>query len=129
MEMKKIVLIDIDGCLSDYHNPLFLDLIENEIGKVYSSKEQIVDDLGISQYKFYKNKLRTEGLKLDYKLKSSSNKVLKFLKDNGFEIWINTSRPNIGINHQVTIKWLKKNNVIFDHIIFTGKKGDFLLVN
>ena len=127
MEMKKIALIDIDGCLSDYPNSLFLDLLKKETGLKFNSKDEILDKLGVSKYNFFKSMLRINGLKIKYNFRSDALNSIKFLKKEGYEIWINTSRPNIGENHKNSILWLKKNNISYDHLIFTGKKGNFYI--
>lgn len=127
MEMKKIALIDIDGCFSDYPNSLFLELVRKETGFNFNSKEEILDGLGISKYNLFKSMLRVNGLKIKYNFRTEALSTISFLKNKGYEIWINTSRPNIGENHKNTILWLKNNKVVYDHLIFTGKKGNFYL--
>lgn len=127
MAIKKIALIDIDGCLSDYPNDVFLDLAKKILGEKVNSKEDILEKFGVSSYKDIKNRLRTEGYKLRYSFDHLALSTLDYLRDSGFEIWIYTSRPNIGNNHLDTKNWLEKNKVVFDVLYFTGTKGESYL--
>ena len=86
MEMKKIALIDIDGCFSDYPNSLFLELVRKETGLNFNSKEQILDSLGISKYNLYKSMLRINGLKIKYNFRAWTGDV------HGFSIYRNMSK-------------------------------------
>jgi hypothetical protein len=125
---KKIALIDIDGCLSDYPNDIFLDLVRKEFGFTCRTKSEVIDKIGLSEYKSLKYKLRLDpGFKLSYKFRRDSLAVFSKLNKMGFEIWIYTSRPNLGSNHKTTYDWLSENNVKFDKLYFTAQKGESYL--
>ena len=127
MALKKIALIDIDGCLSDYPNKIFFDLAKDCYDENVNTKTEILEKFGLSAYKFLKNKLRTEGYKFQYEFDYTALNTIDYLREKSFEIWIYTSRPNIGNNHSDTRNWLQRNNVVYDVLYFTGTKGESYL--
>jgi len=50
------------------------------------------------------------------KLMPGCLEALKLLRDKGYKIYLQTGRH---INHlEITLKWLKDNSVLYDHIVF-----------
>ena len=125
--MKKLAIVDIDGVLCDYPNEVFFNFIFNTKNIKFKSKEDIVAKLGESAYEKLKLEYRLSGEKLNIKPKFAAKQSLYKLKENGFEIWIVTSRPKWDPVARHTFLWLTKNNFTFDHLMFIEKKGSLKL--
>jgi uncharacterized HAD superfamily protein len=125
--MRKLAIIDIDGVLCDYPNEVFFKFILNKMNIKFKSKEDIVAKLGTSEYEKLKLEYRLSGVKLNIKPRFDAKESLFKLKENGFEIWIVTSRPKWDPVASHTFLWLTNNNFTFDHLMFIEKKGSLKL--
>ena len=122
----KVAIIDIDGCLSDYPNSLFLNY-KKKTYKDFNSKEEILNTYGKPFYNQIKNQYRESDIKLDYIIKKDAVKTIEFLKKRGFIINIVTSRPFLVKNVRNTETWLKKNQVYYDQLFFIKSKGSLIV--
>ena len=125
--MKKIAIVDIDGCLN-YYPHCFLDwlsLTHNVEFPTYESFKQFYGN----EYIDIKNQYRLSGIKRKLQVRSGSKEFLNKLKQNHFHIYIVTSRHNIGNVYDDTRYWLINNNLNFDELFFIKKKGDLVIHN
>ena len=125
--MRKLAIIDIDGVLCDYPNEVFFKFVFKTKNKKFISKDDIISALGESEYEKLKLEYRLSGDKLNIKPKFAAKESLSKLKENGFEIWIVTSRPKWDPVARHTFLWLTNNNFTFDHLMFIEKKGSLKL--
>ncbi len=125
--MRKLAIIDIDGVLCDYPNEVFFNFIFKQINKKFISKDEIISNFGETEYERLKLEYRLSGEKLKIKPKPFAKESLFKLKEQGFEIWIVTSRPRWDPVARHTFLWLTKNSFVFDHLMFIDKKGELKL--
>ena len=126
---KKLALIDIDGCLCEYPNPVFMEFVNRELNEKFLHPEIIKKQLPIETYKKIKNRYRDSGEKLKIPLKQYSLNALKLLKERSYELIILTSRPSTEKNIYFTHKWLHQNNVPHDIVIHANPKDSTLFTS
>lgn len=131
-----IVIVDIDGVLSDYpHN--FLKFVEEESGKsllnqpieninLYSQFSNIIE---VEVLQDYKHRYRAEGLSRKELVNEGAQEFLHKLKSKGYYIVVLTSRPfnkykNLYVD---TYMWLKENGLTFDMLLYDDKKRSKIL--
>ena len=124
---KRIAIIDIDGCLCEYPNPVFFSYVESCTNMLYSDLEKMKEDLGLTLYEDLKSNYRRLGLKREIKVNLDALSFLELLKKDQFEIIILTSRPNIFNVVKDTRYWLDKNSVPYDFLCFVDNKTEFIL--
>src|SRR5574344_1500272 len=123
--MKKAV-IDIDGVLN-YYPQTQIDYFNLCLGKDYKTLSEIKESISYKDYKYYKTEYRMSGFKHDAKPSKGAKKLLKYLRDNDYLIYIITARELFKYNQlEKTILWLNKNNLCYDYIYCTQKK-DFTI--
>lgn len=138
--------IDIDGVLTD------IEQWQLDYGsKFYYEKynKEIIDSDGYETNEIFKvdSKLDDEFWEIYFKdysinvrVRAFASEVIKKLKEDGNEIYIITARGNflshsldvmsIDENRNIVLKWLYKNNIEYDNIIFSGEdKLDICLDN
>ena len=123
--MKKAV-IDIDGVLN-YYPQTQIDYFNSCLGTEYKTLSEIKESLSYKDYKYYKTEYRMSGFKHDAKPSKGAKKLLKYLRNNNYLIYIITARELFKYNQlEKTILWLNKNNLCYDYIYCTQKK-DFTI--
>ena len=123
--MKKAV-IDIDGVLN-YYPQTQIDYFNWRLGTEYKTLSEIKESLSYKDYKYYKTEYRMSGFKHDAKPSKGAKKLLKYLRNNNYLIYIITARELFKYNQlEKTIAWLNKNNLYYDYIYCTQKK-DFTI--
>ena len=91
--------------------------------KNYPIQKKSINDLKKDlNYKKIKESYRFSGHKLSIDPDPIIIEVLKEARNNYFDIWIVTSRPNVGPNHENTRTWLDRNSLIYDRLIFCRTK-------
>lgn len=125
--IKKVAIIDIDGVLSDYPNPIFFDYIESKTNRRFSSTNEVLNFYGRIEYDNIKNKFRKSGLKKKYLVRQESVDVIRALRENEYYINIITSRPLLEENIESTREWLIENEIEFDQLFFVRKKASAYL--
>ena len=116
--LNKICYFDLDGVFVPYPK-CWLEFIELKTGKHFDSLEEVKKSLTYSDYVSLKKDYRNSDFKYNLKPREGSSNLTKYLHDEGYSIVIATTRPS---NHKKllirTIRWLDKNNILFDDIIF-----------
>lgn len=122
--------IDIDGVLTD------VEKFQHEYGSVFFNKPLINDEtfhprdmFGVSHdedHDFWKHNI--EYYATEYPARYYASEATNKLHELGVEIYILTARYNSTLNNELGLemrtmvkKWLKKNNIYFDKIIFTNE--------
>ena len=98
--MKKAI-IDIDGVLNTYPKTQ-IDYFNFMLDKNYKSLDEIKNNLSYNEYKYLKNQYRQSAFKHNCKASPGARKLLKYLRDNNYLIYIITARE------------LFKYNIIYD---------------
>jgi 5'(3')-deoxyribonucleotidase len=122
--IKKIAIVDIDGCLCEYPNDAFFSFVFDQTGKNFSDLQKLKAHLG-GDYECIKSLYRESGLKKRLTFIPSSIMSLHRIRDLGYKIYIATSRPNCKTVIRDTHHWLSSNSVPFDELLFTGDKYIF----
>ena len=123
--MKKAI-IDIDGVLNTYPKTQ-IDYFNFMLDKDYKSLDEIKKDLSYYEYKDLKTQYRQSAFKHDCKASPGARKLLKYLRDNNYLIYIITARELFKYNQlEKTILWLNNNKLVYDYIYCTQKK-DFTI--
>lgn len=133
---KGIVVVDIDGVLSDYPSN-FLRFVDSHEGKDLSLSQisninlydLFQDKISVEVLQKYKHQYRVEGKSREEKVMPGAREFLGKLKSNGYYVVILTSRPfdrykNLYVD---TYMWLKENNLEFDMLLYDSKKRDKIL--
>ncbi len=124
IKSRDIVVIDIDGCLTDYPQ-VFLDWVSENKDLRYPSLPEMKKELTKEEYSKIKYEYRTSGIKKRLPINEKAQETIKELKDNRMKIWIITSRPKLDEVINDTKHWLDK-NFQYDKVVFTDNKQDFL---
>ena len=123
--MKKAI-IDIDGVLNTYPKTQ-IDYFNFMLDKDYKSLDEIKKDLSYYEYKDLKTQYRQSAFKHNCKASPGARKLLKYLRDNNYLIYIITARELFKYNQlEKTILWLNSNKLVYDYIYCTQKK-DFTI--
>ena len=123
--MKKAI-IDIDGVLNTYPKTQ-IDYFNFMLDKDYKSLDEIKNNLSYNEYKYLKNQYRQSAFKHNCKASPGARKLLKYLRDNNYLIYIITARELFKYNQlEKTILWLNSNKLVYDYIYCTQKK-DFTI--
>ena len=119
---KPLIIIDIDGVLSDYPKTF---LQTSQFNTIPDFKRH-----DISLYNKFKEEYRTSGIKRNLDVRDGSYEFIKFFKEKSY-IVLFTSRPyclyyNI---YGDTIEWLKNKEIYYDFIIWNNNKYKYILDN
>lgn len=122
---KNTVIVDIDGCLNHYPDPLkmwaemLLNLDQPESKRAINEKTDLT---------LLKKTYRQSQILHHLMPRKGAKEVLSKIKRNNYLITILTSRnPNKNPKvKSLTINWLKKYQIPFDSIIFTKNKGAYV---
>jgi len=116
--LNNICYLDLDGVFVPYPK-CWLDYIELKTGKHFDSLDEAKKKLAHAEYVRLKEDYRSSEFKYNLLPRKGSSKFTRFLQDEGYQIIIATTRP---IDHSKllirTIRWLDRNNIFFDDIIF-----------
>lgn len=123
--MKKAI-IDIDGVLNNYPQTQ-IDYFNFCLNSNYKTLDEIKKDLSYYDYKYFKTMYRMSGFKHNAKPSKGAKKLLKYLRDHNYLIYIITARELFKYNQlEKTILWLQTNQLYYDYIYCTQKK-DFTI--
>lgn len=119
----KIVGIDIDGVLGEYHS-WFLQFVENVFGFEFDSIEALKKKLGTKEYENIKSMYRQSGAKAKMPVRPGAVELTHKLKEMGYQIIILTARPYKEYSriYPDTLEFLRKNDIKFDAIIWDEQK-------
>lgn len=122
----KIVIVDIDGVLNNYPQT-FINFVNNKLNSNFILLKEIKETLPFNIYKQLKEEYRKSPYKHNCSIKKDADKLLKVLREKDYLIYLVTSRKLFENNQlELTIRWLKKNNLIYDYLYCTQKK-DFTI--
>lgn len=123
--MKKAI-VDIDGVLNDYPQTQ-IDFFNYMLNADFISLNDIKSKVCYNDYKRYKELYRQSAFKHNTKPKHGAKKLLNYLRNNGYLIYIITARELFKYNQlEKTILWLQDNKLVYDYIYCTQKK-DFTI--
>lgn len=123
--MKKIVMIDIDGCLTDYPQ-VFLDWVAENEGITYPNIETMKKTLSKERYEEIKTNYRLSGIKRTLPLIDGVKETLELIRQKGWIIWIATRRPHKHCFYD-TKYWLDSNKIPYERLFLVDDKK--LLLN
>jgi hypothetical protein len=116
---NEICYCDLDGVFAPYPK-CWLEFIEARTGKHFDSLEIAKKNLSYANYVSLKKEYRSSDFKYSFSPKKGSSDFTKFLHEEGYLIVIATTRPLSYPQLLIrTIRWLDKNNILFDDILFT----------
>ena len=120
---KKIVGIDIDGVLGEYHE-WFLKYTDNEFGLKYKTIDELKKAIGTKNYEYIKSMYRQSGVKAGMPARPGASELTHKLKEMGYQIIILTARPYKKYTriYSDTLEFLKRNGIQFDAIIWDEVK-------
>jgi hypothetical protein len=119
----KIVGIDIDGVLGEYHS-WFLKFVEGAFGLQYDTIEALKAKVGTKNYEYIKSEYRQSGIKAHMPAREGASELTYKLKEMGYQIVILTARPYKKYTriYSDTLEFLKANDIQFDAIIWDEVK-------
>lgn len=132
--IRPVIGVDIDGTLGDWHTSFFnfaaawLGIEESASKRLftYDGSVDMATHMGLTKREYRQVKLafRQGGMKRSMPLWPDARRLLCFLRDQGAEIWINTTRPYLQIGNldDDTREWLRRNELPFDHLIYDDDK-------
>lgn len=113
---------DIDGVLNYYPNS-WINFVNKKINENFKDLNILKDSLSYMQYKKLKEEYRKSGEKENLDLRDYAKEVFDILNEKYYIIII-SSRPveKYPELYNQTYKWLNKNGLKFDNVIFSEKK-------
>lgn len=122
---EKIIIVDIDGILTDYPKCFLKWYSHTYYTTLYESIDEMQENMMIEDYNYYKHEYRMSHAKRSLPVNENIVNALKILSDDYF-IWIVTTRPEISPVKEDTIFWLESNDVPFHEISFVTNKSKFI---
>lgn len=129
---RGVVALDIDGTLGDYHGH-FLKFAEGWLGRPMPAPDTINPGLRLSEfmgidhaiYRKIKLAYRQGGLKRTMPVYDYASGLTAWIKDQGVDIWICTTRPYNRLDNidEDTREWLNRNLIDFDAILWDDPDG------
>ncbi len=136
-QLKPIVAVDIDGTLGDYHEH-FHAFAEAYVGRplgrastdCYNGDDEFSEYLQLDKalYRQIKLAYRQGGLKRSMPLFPQAKNLMWWLRQEGVEIWVTTTRPYLrldGIDPD-TREWLRRNDIPYDGLLYDEDKYQVL---
>lgn len=136
--MPLVAALDIDGTMGDYHGH-FLRFAEQWYGREMPSPDK--NTQGVPLYKWMKTSkatyrqcklaYRQGGLKRSMPVDYAASELTKWLRRNGVEVWICTTRPYLRLDNidPDTRHWLRRNHIQYDGVIYGENKYRQLVKN
>lgn len=121
--MKKAI-VDIDGVLN-YYPDTWLQFLKDNYYYTFVSLSEAKSNLSYHDYKRMKEEYRLSDYKNKATPRKGAKKVLNYLHQNDYLIYIVTARPLFKYNLlEKTIEWLRENELYYDYI-YCSQKKDF----
>lgn len=124
---KPVVALDIDGTLGDYHGH-FLQFAAGWFGRDFPDSETINPglplwefmDVPIGEYRQCKLAYRQGGLKRTMPCYPRAERLTRYIRRHGAEVWICTTRPYLRLDNidPDTREWLRRNKIEYDAVLF-----------
>lgn len=123
---RGVCCCDLDGVFTPYPE-CWLEFIEAKTGKHFDSLEEAKESLSYADYVSLKKDYRSSDFKYNLTPREGSSAFTRFLSEEGYSLVITTTRP---VSHPQllirTIRWLDKNNILFDDILFLERELDIV---
>jgi hypothetical protein len=138
--VKPVVAHDIDGSLGDFHGH-FLEFAQEYLGSDLRHISRVYDgtvpfrewfcglhDVTEASWRQIKLAYRQGGMKRTMPAYDSSRNIVKYIRSQGIELWLTTSRPAYRLDNidPDTLEWCRRNNIKFDHLLYDDDKYDLL---
>lgn len=122
-EAKKIVAIDIDGVLADYPK-CFIEFVNKKKKTSFANLFELKKEMTTKDIEEMKHEYRSCGVKAHLPIIYGAPKFTRELKKAGFTIILTSARPYKVYNriYSDTLIWLKKNNIMYDYIVWDSEK-------
>jgi hypothetical protein len=126
---RKIAIIDIDGVIFEYPENL-INFVNAKLNEDFNNIKSLKNKLGKNFY-IIKKEFRNLGFESDGNVKEFAKSFLNKLSEKKYFIILLTARPykKFFRIYADTFKWLEKNEILFDAIIWEDKKADFIVNN
>lgn len=123
---RRVCYCDLDGVFTSYPK-CWLKFIETTTGRHYESLGEAKKSLSYADYVNLKNNYRSSDFKYNLTPREGSSAFTRSLRGQGWFIVLVTTRPGSHPELQIrTIRWLEKNNILFDDILFLERELDIL---
>lgn len=123
---KGICYCDLDGVFVPYPE-CWLEFIEGSTGKHFDSLDEAKKGLAYADYVSLKKDYRSSEFKYAVAPRKGSAEFTRYLFEEGWFMTIVTTRPaNYPQLLIRTVRWLERNGILFDDIIFCENKVDVL---
>jgi hypothetical protein len=126
---KKIIILDIDGVISDYPK-CFIDYINKKNNSNFKTIYDLKNNLSQQQIYDFKDDYRNSGIKSILPLKEGIIEFIDKIKEK-YHIVLLSSRPYSKYFriYADTLEWLEKNKIHYDAIYWDEKKDRNILHN
>ena len=122
-EKSKIVVLDIDGVLSNYPE-CFVDFANISLNASFKDLFELKKEVDNKKVEELKHDYRSCGIKASIPAKKGAAEFTRKLKDAGYTIILASARPYKTYNRifSDTLVWLKNNNIAYDSIVWSENK-------
>ena len=122
-ENMKVCAIDLDDVLAD-STKFWLEFLSQHLHEKFDDLHVAKNTVPYQVYKDLKLQYRQSGVKIDIPIIEYADSMTNHLKQLGYLIVIMTARPieEFPVLYSITEKWLIKNNIAYDSIIFSKSK-------
>jgi hypothetical protein len=123
---RGVCYCDLDGVFAPYPE-CWLEFIESRTGKRFESLDRAKQSLCHADYVKLKSEYRSSDFKYELTPRTGSSEFTRFLSDGGWFVSVATTRPaghrQLAIR---TVRWLDRNAIHFDDILFCETKVDVI---
>ncbi len=131
MSDRKVVALDIDGTMGDYHGH-FLRFAEMWYGRTMPDPSLNTDGVPLykwmstskATYRQCKLAYRQGGMKRSMPVDPAASELSRYLRSRGVEVWICTTRPYLRLDNidPDTRHWLRRNKIQYDGVLYGEHK-------
>ena len=124
LQHQQVVIIDIDGVLSNYPTCFYDWLATDGFGNTYQA-QTYYESLALKDRLGLKKKYRQSGVKANLPVLAGAREMLNILRVEGLKIVLLTNRP-YAEHYRIypdTLEWLYKNDLKYDAILWARDKG------
>lgn len=131
MSDRKVVALDIDGTMGDYHGH-FLRFAEMWYGRKMPDPSLNTDGVPLykwmstskATYRQCKLAYRQGGMKRSMPVDPAASELSRYLRGRGVEVWICTTRPYLRLDNidPDTRHWLRRNKIQYDGVLYGEHK-------
>jgi hypothetical protein len=119
---RRLCYCDLDGVFTSYPK-CWLEFIEARTGRRYESLDEARKALSYADYVNLKSRYRSSDFKYNLTPREGSSAFTRSLREEGWFTVLVTTRPASYPELQIrTIRWLDKNSILFDDIVFLERE-------